>query len=312
MPCYKPIIAWQSKALNPKSGKSFMQFRPPNSPNTHEQIQVECGKCIGCRLERSRQFAIRGMHEAQMHTQNSFITLTYNDDHIDPEGNLVRRDFQNFMKRLRKSQPKKKIRFLQCGEYGTKTGRPHYHAILFGHDFSDKKHVATRNGNVVYSSKQLQKLWSNPDKGSPLYGQPIGLTEVGSVTFESIAYIARYCCKKFDDHNVWINKDKYQEDGRLKEYNTMSNRPGLGYSWYQKFGASDVFNTGTVKIRGGIECAPPKYYMKKLSIENPLLHDIFKKEQREKAKNSPDNTHERLKIRESIKYQQFEKLNRSL
>ena len=145
MPCYHPLQGWRKQGggltFNLRDG--FVD-RP---------VTVSCGQCIGCRLERSRQWAVRCMHEASMHTDNCFVTLTYSDEGIahldrciDPETgeigagplrSLNKRDIQLFMKRLRK-RTGAKIRYLQCGEYGSKTQRPHHHVLLFGFDFSDK------------------------------------------------------------------------------------------------------------------------------------------------------------------------------
>ena len=106
-----------------------------------------------------------------------FITLTYDDAHLPYNQSLSVRDFQLFMKRLRKEFGSG-VRFFHCGEYGEKTGRPHYHAILFNCDFKDKKIHTVRNGHRVYVSQQLNDIWGN------------GLTEIGSVTFESAGLIS--------------------------------------------------------------------------------------------------------------------------
>ena len=160
MPCFKPLSAWQSKSPRTDTGKSSIVFRPPHNKSSWDFVELPCGRCIGCRLERSRQWAIRCMHEAQMHKENSFITLTFEDKYLDKNLSLKKSDFQKFMKRLRKHYQPKKIRFLHAGEYGEITGRPHHHAILFGISFDDRKPWRqTPQKHTVYRSKTLEKIW---------------------------------------------------------------------------------------------------------------------------------------------------------
>ena len=143
---------------------------------------------MGCRLDRARDWSIRCVHEASMHDANSFITLTYNDESlplgIGGQPTLKHKDFQVFIRKLRNAQPieyydenlnpvRKKIRYFQCGEYGDEYKRPHYHACLFGIDFPDQKLWKTQNGQNVYTSNTLSKMW------------PLGYSTVGTVTWKS-------------------------------------------------------------------------------------------------------------------------------
>ena len=138
MPCYSPLTAYKGKSTD--SGKMCLSFkRSEGLFGSFSAINLPCGQCIGCRLERSRQWAVRCMHEASLHDENSFLTLTYSDENLPPGGSLHLPDFQNFMKRLRKSIAPKRVRFYHCGEYGDILSRPHYHALLFGYDFDDRK-----------------------------------------------------------------------------------------------------------------------------------------------------------------------------
>lgn len=170
MPCYKPNQVWQ-----PKEGGQVLWTEPPFY-YYYKQITIPCGQCIGCRLERSRQWAMRCVHESKLYTYNSFITLTYNNESLPANGSLDKTHYQKFMKRFRKQHPKKTIRFYMCGEYGDQTLRPHYHAIIFNHHFDDRKHHNTIKGNKLYKSDILQETWG---KGHCL---------IGDVTFESAAY----------------------------------------------------------------------------------------------------------------------------
>ena len=131
MPCYTPLKGWRSQERT-ESGKRAITFRLREG-YADMPVDVPCGQCIGCRLERSRQWAVRCMHEASLYENNCFITLTYNEDHIPSDGSLKKDHFQKFMKRLRKKFGAG-IRFFHCGEYGAELSRPHYHAILFNFD----------------------------------------------------------------------------------------------------------------------------------------------------------------------------------
>lgn len=183
MPCYKPLDAWRPDSST-GSKKLIFSYNSKTCNSLTPHLQVPCGRCVGCRLERSRQWAIRCVHEASLHEKNCFITLTYNDENLPADQSLHYEPFQLFMKRLRKKYGSG-IRFYMCGEYGEKLARPHFHACLFGHDFDDKKvWKKTDAGSVLYRSAELEKLW------------PFGYSSVGDVSFESAAYVARYIMKK--------------------------------------------------------------------------------------------------------------------
>lgn len=187
MPCYTPLSAYKSRKVNPLTGKRQIAFALREG--FHDlPIQLPCGRCIGCRLERSRQWAIRCMHESKLHKHSVFITLTYSDEALEKAGNAELRelrhdDFQRFMKRLRKHFGNG-IRYYMCGEYGEKFGRPHFHAAIFGLNLKDKKLLKNFRGSKLYTSETLTRIW----------GQ--GHASFGSVTFNSAAYIARYILKK--------------------------------------------------------------------------------------------------------------------
>ena len=173
MPCFHPL-----KAFRDSSGVKVL----PGDASIFN-LQLPCGQCVGCRLEYSRQWAMRCLDESKMHKENSFITLTYDQKHLPVDNSLDKRAFQLFMKRLRKRLDKR-VRFYHAGEYGEKNGRPHYHAILFNFDFPDKKLHTIRNGYPVWISKSLDEIWG------------LGICEIGTVTYESAAYVARYIVDK--------------------------------------------------------------------------------------------------------------------
>lgn len=182
MPCFKPLDAW--RPIDSSSKKLVFSYNAKHCGSVTPDLQVPCGRCVGCRLERSRQWAIRVVHEASLHERNCFITLTYSDLHLPDDRGLHYDHFQLFMKRLRKKYGDG-IRFYMCGEYGDKLGRPHFHACLFNHDFDDKKlWQTTPSGSRLFRSSDLESLW------------PYGFSSIGDVTFESAAYVARYIMKK--------------------------------------------------------------------------------------------------------------------
>ena len=118
MPCYHPIPGYRAKSTNP-SGKRSIVFNLSEGFKNFA-VSVPCGRCIGCRLERARQWSIRCIHEASLYEANCFVTLTYDDDNLPLDGSLRPRDMVLFLKRLRKRFGPG-IRFFQCGEYGDKS-----------------------------------------------------------------------------------------------------------------------------------------------------------------------------------------------
>lgn len=321
MTCFHPLNAYQSRNRDRDTGKRSIIFNRMKVID-HDAIKLPCGQCVGCRLERSRQWAARCMHEAQMHDQNCFITLTFSPAALAKRSNPMSvdvRDFQLFMKRLRKKYMPKcpypnneyfeveraewleenSIRFYHCGEYGEKNGRPHYHACIFGFDFADKTLWKVSNGNRLYTSPSLQELW------------PYGFSTLGEVTFESAAYVARYILKKV---NGQMADDRYydRDTGEIikPEYTTMSRRPGIGRGWYEKY-KSDVYPHDEV-ILNGVRCKPPKYYDGLYYLTNPHDFDEIKSVRLTKAELHVDNnTKSRLAVREEVQNARLKLLVRS-
>lgn len=296
VPCYHPL-----KGYYKSDGRITFQR---GASVTGVGFAIPCGQCIGCRLEKSRQWALRCYHEAKFHADNCFITLTYEDDYLPSGGTLVKRDLQLFMKRLRKSKGAG-IRFYACGEYGEQNGRPHYHALLFGCDFGDRvRHSVNGRGEVLYSSEELRELW------------PAGLNTIGEVTFDSAAYVARYCLKKVTGPNADEHYQVYDADGvvydRLPEFTVMSRRPGIGRPYYDKYGVEVRAHDNVVVNR--LYVKPPRYYD---TITEKILGEIdFKKlkllRKRTAFKYKADNTPERRRVREKVTYLTLEKKERNL
>lgn len=258
MTCTRPINAYQSG-----SGKVF--FTPFVGAKF---IQLPCGQCVGCRLARSREWAVRCVHEAYMYEDNCFITLTYSDESLphtsDGLPTLFRKDITLFLKRLRK-RFNHKIRYFGCGEYGDKLFRPHYHLILFNHDFKDKRLYKTGKF-PLFNSDVLRELW------------PHGHSVIASFSFESAAYTARYCVKKINGKQA----DSHY-DGRLPEFSVMSLKPGLGSDFFFKF-YHDIVDHDKVISRGGRSHQPPRYYDKLLSGCDVELLEANKAKRVERAK----------------------------
>lgn len=258
---------------------------------------------------------MRCHHEASLFTFNSYITLTYDDAHVPRDGSLNVKHFQEFLYRLRSSlsydpvrvsQGKPalfnsdtgRVRYFHCGEYGERTGRPHYHALLFGLDFKDKYQNGERRGFPIYLSRTLTDLWG---MGS------LERQEIGAVTFESAAYVARYITKKISGPDA----DAYYE-GRKPEYTTGSSRPAIGKDWFEKF-RSDVFPHDEVVIRG-VRQKPPRYYLDELAKADPEEAQRIKSERKNNIDSNTikHSTPERLAVREIVHEEKATRLKRNL
>lgn len=296
MPCYHPLTAFRLA-----NGSIVFAERG----DVVRQLQLPCGQCVGCRLERSRQWAMRCVHEASLYEDNCFITLTYAPEHLPHDGGLHYRDFQLFLKRFRKEFPNRKIRFYMAGEYGEQNFRPHFHAILFNFNFSDRKlHTKTPSGSLIYTSEVLERLW------------PYGYSSVGDMSFESAAYVARYVMKKItgnqaDDHYRTVNTDTGEVHQIRPEFNKMSLKPGIGAAWFEKY-HSDVYPHDHVIVNGQ-ECKPPKYYDKLIEKLNPDVFEEIKyfREVDSKSKYH-DNTDTRLLVKEKVTNARLSQLHRKI
>jgi len=303
MPCYHPLQGYKS-ALTTKNGKRKLTFSVSQG-YADLPITVACGQCIGCRLERSRQWAVRLMHEKQMHELSCFVTLTYSPEKLPAGGSLQKRDFQLFMKRLRKVHAPKNLRFFHCGEYGDELSRPHYHALLYGIDFADKKpHSKNAQGETLYKSETLETLWGH------------GFCLLGQVTHQSAAYVARYVMKKQTgpkalEHYTRLDLETGEVYQLQPEYVTMSLKPGIGASWYETFG-SDIFPRDRA-IVAGKETTPPRYYLRRYAAQSEsAAKKITYKRIRSASKHKADQTPERLAVREICRKAKISQLKRSI
>lgn len=269
-----------------------------------------------CRLKKSRMWAMRIMHEASLYEQNSFVTLTYDEENLPNDHSLDKSHHQLFIRLLRrKKYAPRNLRYYHVGEYGSESGRPHYHSILFNTEFADKV-LYSRNalGQPIYTSKTLDKAWGR------------GLCTIGAVTFESAAYCARYVCEKL------YGKRAEEYGSLLPEYSTMSLKPGIGAPWLEKY-KTDVYPLDACIINGKKQSVP-RYYdtlMKKAEIPSgtrilnsfgdPIfLPDLAKsptekiaaKRIRKASKHKDNQTPERLAVIDEITHLRLQRLKRDL
>lgn len=302
MACYHPWQAWRTR-----TGDVVFVERG----DIVESLTLACGRCVGCRLERSRQWAVRVMHEASLSDRNSFVTLTYSDDHVPSDGSLRYPDFQRFMKRLRKRWPG--TRFYMCGEYGEEELRPHFHVGLFGIDFHEDRYHwrKSKSGFPLFRSPALERLWT------------FGSSEIGNLDFESAAYMARYCMKKVNgdmarEHYKRVDTDTGEVTWRVPEFTRMSLKPrrpggpgGIGAEWFERFG-KEVFPHDRV-ISNGVPAKPPRYYDQLLKRQDPDALERIKEQRVSRARERhEDNTPERLAVREVVATARLNQSKRTL
>lgn len=291
MPCYHPLDA---QLYISGTGKQKTRIFKKGKHQGQKNAELPCGRCLGCRLEHAKEWALRCYHESQMHEENSFITLTYSPENLPANNSLEHRDFQLFIKRLRKFTDEK-ISYFMCGEYGETTHRPHYHCILFSYNPPDRKLVNIRNGNRVWTSATLNALWAK------------GATEIGSVTFKSAGYVARYVLKKQKEVDQDTGELPYH--GRKPPYVAMSLKPAIGKTYYEKF-PGDFFPHDYAVLPDGRQTSVPRYYQKLLRDSDPDLFEKLREVRVERAKNDPNSTPDRLAVREQCRLAKTKSLKR--
>lgn len=280
MACFKPLDAWQTD-----DGKVIFAERG----RIRRALRLPCGQCVGCRLERSRVWATRCIHESQLHEFSSFVTLTYDDENCPVSLNY--RHFQLFMKRVRKRFGP--TRFYMCGEYGEQTFRPHFHACLFGVFFGDRVLHSDSHRLPLYRSDTLDALWGR------------GFATVGDVTFESAAYCARYVMKKVTGDRAAGHYERVAlgtgEIVNLQpEFCRMSLKPGIGGEWFKKY-SGDVYGYDRDAVPvNGMKLKPPRYYDKLLAVADPELSEYLELARYERRSNPEESSVERLRVREEV------------
>ena len=243
MPCFHPVPARQDSPGGP------VRLQPPLGTAT---LSLPCGACIGCRAARAQEWSRRCCHEASAFDFNSFLTLTYDDDHLPRSGSLDPEHLRLFIKRIRRAVPSEGllssgegVRFFACGEYGERSARAHYHVLLFNLAFSDKYKVS----KTLCGSPTLERLW------------PYGNSTIGEVTARSAAYVAKYSLKM-------LPRTVINEDGEVlvKPFLRMSRNPGIGSKWLDRF-RSDLQN-GFI-VADGVRSRVPRAYLRRLEKTDP-------------------------------------------
>lgn len=267
------------------------------------RLDLPCGQCIGCRLARAEAWSLRIMHEAQLHPDRSwFITLTYSPENLPANGSLNYRDFQLFMKRLRKVSPG--VRFFMCGEYGEQLSRPHFHACLFGHHIADLKQFKMTPAGTLYTSDSLSRLWG------------LGFVSIGELTKKSAGYVARYSLKKVtgdaaDAHYTRVDSETGELVELTPEFCRMSLKPGIGANWYRKYGR-DVLSIDSV-VHDGRKHRVPRYYDTLHRRADAGALESVKEARALRARvHYLDQTPERLAVREEVQRARIRSLRRTI
>jgi len=303
MACFHP---WKAYRKRPdKDGKGGITQDSRLAINSTHQVTLPCGQCIGCRMDRSKDWATRITHEASLHKANAFVTLTYADAHLPLDLSVSVEAVQKFMKRLRRASGRG-IRFFACGEYGERNWRPHYHLAIFGTDWISDRYAWRRSssGELLYRSPALESHW------------PFGHSEIGTLTTASAGYVARYIMKKVGGEQALEHyKRVHPLTGEVvqcrPEFITMSNKPGLGGEWYDRF-KGDAFPSDFVIVEGERRSIP-RYYTKKLVAESALAALVVKGARAARANRQADNnTPDRLAVRETVQILKAERLVREL
>lgn len=269
MKCTNPQKIW----INQKTGE--YQYKFDKYCTEDRYVTIPCKKCVACQENYKNELALRAIHELAYTKESMFLTLTVAPEHIDnvfPDYNLVHRPFQLFMKRFRRFLTRKhgenapKIRYLMCGEYGEKGNRPHYHVIIFGYRFEDMFQWFDRSRDKtkfkLFRSFQLEKLWK------------YGYSTIGSVTAESVKYLAKYVVKKYDE----LEERYIENTGEILKrpyivYPRGREKGGLGYQYFLH-NCENMFARGFFIAKGGNKQSIPRYYKRKFA-------ELYPKEFRE-------------------------------
>ncbi|QKI28935.1 VP4 [Kummerowia striata gokushovirus] len=265
----------------------------PKKSLTGEPMTLNCGKCINCRLAYSREWALRIMHEVQVTDgECSFLTLTYDDEHLPRDYGLHYEDFKLFMYRVRNTG--RKVRFFMCGEYGEETGRPHFHAVFFNCSFADKRFYKTIRGVPYYCSDELTKIWGN------------GLIIFSDVTLASAGYVARYNVKKVtgdaaEEAYSFVHPETGEVFTREPPFCQPSLKPGIGYDWFMRY-YSDVFPCDFI-VHSGKKFPVPRYYLKlyeQISAMSAEEIKFLRRRQMRDRKNDPEFSPRRLRDKDEL------------
>lgn len=221
-------------------------------------FQLPCGKCISCRLLQAREKSIRCVHEASLHTKNTFLTLTYSDEKLESQ-KLIYPHIQKFIRDIRYRYPEQPIPCVTTGEYGTKNKRPHWHLLLFNfapHDMVPYK--KNKQGDQLYTSPSIDEIWSyNNSKEHP--------SQIGPINLATAGYVCRYQLKKQE------HKETQSEYSPIVRY---SSKYAIGKKWLEK-NWQQTFDLGFITIQGGEKQKIPRYYEKWLKKNQPQAYEKY-------------------------------------
>lgn len=265
MACFHPLKAF----ANPRGGKPFFS-RPAG--HSGRVLDLACGRCIGCRIDRASEWSARIVHECLFWEDNWFLTLTFDDEHYPANASIDRRDVQLFFMRLRGMACRAgllegaHVRYFYNGEYGESTHRAHYHSIVFGLRLTDlKKWKKNERGEQMWTSDFLSEVWGN------------GRVVVGAVTRASAAYVAGYCLRDTKaKHSPYgfVDPETGELVERVAPFVGMSRRPGIGRDYFEKYGGQLV--AGDFVVIEGRKLPTPRYYRRLLEKQNPELFESLK------------------------------------
>jgi len=301
MSCYHPLEGYQNQFTKKvmvigaqfAEKRSFQQKKRLARVKSRflrenfKRLLLPCSRCVGCRLEYGRQWALRGTHERKFHKRSCFVTLTYADKHLPKNKSLRKADYQKFLKRLRFAGYK--FSYMFAGEYGERTARPHYHAIFFGEDFKRNSKYAPlkqRQGLQLWNSPALDKAWGK------------GHVVVGDCSTASIQYVASYITKKVNGKK---RKDHYGD--RTPEFMQVSLKNPIGKKWFEKHWP-DVFPSDFI-ILDGKKVRPPRYYKKLLEKKDPKMFEQVQKTRQSFLEKQKEKTKEQLKAAKEITLARF-------
>lgn len=264
--CCKPTTHYELVGRKTRNGNRVFVSREPGPGVRFVRADRPCGVCIACRVSRRIDWALRLSHEAQTSSAAWFFTLTYDDAHLPYGSTLVREHCQKFVRALRK-RVETRVRYFITGEYGGQRSRPHYHGILFGPSFPDKRFLYDREGNSFFASQSLSDAWGR------------GLAEFSQVSPATMMYVTKYHVDKVvgdraAEHYAWFVPETGEVVEREREFALMSSKPGIGAEWFDRYW-SDCYPSGFL-VSKGVKYRPPAYYDSLLKRSDPELYESVK------------------------------------
>lgn len=294
MTCYYPLKAYRTGVY----GDYDYSFKEPRKDVIFSELGYPCGVCVGCVKAHRSMWSMRLVHESYYHDVSAFLTLTYDDKHV-PSGEIPYDHFQSFRSRLR-STLDFNIRYFVAAEYGSRTARPHFHAVIFGYYPDDVVEISSGYSKLpLFKSRRLLDLWGR------------GHVSCAPFSPATAGYVAGYVTKKVLVKD-WRHQRRVAEEafraGReyiapssLPEYHKSSTRPGLGHDWLMQY-HRDVLRDGYI-VYSGHRVAIPRYYRKLLAKHWPdEYRDMVFNRDEHFAHFDPESTVARMDVREQVDY----------